>query len=583
MKQIFEKILLTILQKSYNSQQIRFLRYVPIASENKIKIGHKMTRDLEKKRMSSEYRQLQKQKENAIKTNNRLIIACNKPQFNHYKGQNYGKNFSENCFASIGWRKRYKKNDYFTINSFGQHPAKPDEKNLKSFKELGVDTNIINILETKFKIQNPTQIQILSIEKIRNHLNHNLIVSETGSGKTLAYVIPIIETVLEFKKTYSNKRNWNEPICLIVLPTRELAFQAYNVFKKFLSEKLNFRLVLDLNKDIIAAKEKFLEEKIDSSLLNEIDTPPDIVISIPSRLKEGFREFRNYILPTHLRKLVIDEANLLLDDSNNQSILRIINRLNLHLHSAVENEHLDKEANTQLVFVSATIPRDMKSILQSVLDCSTELDVINTANVNKLMLHVPQKFLRLVGKQRSEKLLEILRNSPNDSTMIFSNKVTTATYVYKFLKENDINACLFYSAMPDDKREEVIEKFMSGECKVMSCTDIASRGLDTIHVKHVINFEIPTFIADYVHRIGRVGRMGSIVLGAKVTNFVSKAYEIDTVWNIERSIRQNSELHNLNANITRIMAHTYKPKLKKSDEEPVVENEEEKIADSNAQ
>ena len=417
---------------------------------------------------------------------------------------------------------------------------------------------IINVLEMQFNVKTPTKIQRLSIEKIRSFSIHHLIAAETGCGKTLAYVIPIIEEIMNYKKTKNVNRGFNEPISLVIVPTRELAFQAYQVFKKFVNEHLNFRVVVDLGYNMIHSKEILTEEIFDSKLKSS-HSPPDIVISTPSRLKTMFFQNKNYIMSTYLRKLVIDEANLLLDDSNSSSILKIINYLNLNLSPMNNDGTLCKNSNTQILFVSATIPRDMKKILETVLDVSTELEVISTNKINKIMLHVPQHFLRLLPSTKGEKLLEIIKKNPRDSVMIFSNKKETAIFVYKFLLENDIKVCLFIKQAYNE-RDISVQKFFNGECNVISCTDIASRGLDTLHVKHVINFEMPTFIADYVHRIGRVGRMSSDVKGAKVTNFISKPYEVETVWNIEQSIRKNCDLENLNANIKRILHYRYEPK-----------------------
>lgn len=109
--------------------------------------------------------------------------------------------------------------------------------------------------------------------------------------------------------------------------------------------------------------------------------------------------------------------------------------------------------------------------------------------------------------------------------------------------------------LDDEQRAKTVKRFFDGELKVLSCTDIASRGLDTLHVNHVINFEMPQFIADYVHRVGRVGRLNNYKHGGgngMVTNYVTKAFEIDLVWNIERSVRLSIELQDVDANIKKL-------------------------------
>ena len=347
-----------------------------------------------------------------------------------------------------------------------------------------------------------------------------------------------------------------------MVPTRELAFQLYEVLKKFTNKDLNFRVVLDLNPEMIQSKEILTGSVIDSKLEDSSNIPPDIVITMPNRLRRQLKLQNDYIRSNFLQKLVIDEANLLLDDSNNQYIVEILDRLELNLKPPSEMEYgtLNKNLNTQLLIVSATIPRDMKNILESILDVSNELEVIKTNRINRIMMHVPQHFFRLTNNKKTEQLLAITKASIRDSIMIFSNRTQTAVFVHRLLKENDIKSCLFHSSMNENERDASIQKFLNGECNIISCTDIASRGLDTVHVKHVINYEMPTFIADYVHRIGRVGRFGTTVKDAKVTNLITKSFEIDTVWNIEHSIRKGVDLDNLNANIKRILFNRYTPK-----------------------
>lgn len=101
------------------------------------------------------------------------------------------------------------------------------------------------------------------------------------------------------------------------------------------------------------------------------------------------------------------------------------------------------------------------------------------------------------------------------------------------------------------ERQEVVKRFMEGDSQVLVCTDIASRGWNTIQVNHVVNFEMPQFIADYLHRVGRVGRLGSTSRGSTglVTNFIVTRSDVDLVWNIERSIRLGVELEHVDANV----------------------------------
>ena len=175
------------------------------------------------------------------------------------------------------------------------------------------------------------------------------------------------------------------------------------------------------------------------------------------------------------------------------------------------------------------------------------------------MFHVPQKFIRTNGTKRVDLLLELVRKELSKANgkrtiMIFSHRTSTAAFVSKLLKENNIECELLIKTLTNAQRETVVSKFFKGETRILCCTDIASRGWDTLHVNHVINFEMPQFISDYLHRVGRVGRLNHRKHGgsdALVTNFITKRYEVDLVWNIERSVRLGVNLDNVDANIKR--------------------------------
>lgn len=435
------------------------------SNRKKIEVGHKMTQLIEKHRQNHLLNKLENDKysnQSTRSSNRRLLIACSNPQFNHYTGQAY-KNFSERSLASLGWRNRRSAGQYFTINSIGAHPSlidntkvRNDKDELIEFEDMTLNPNLVNLLKTNLDIQRPTNIQYLSLNQILKRENHNLIVAETGGGKTLAYALPLIESVIRIKKYLAEiniKRENNQPICMILVPSRELAFQVYNLFKTLLnidSTQLNteddklylndlkeLNVVVDLHKSQIKAKEDVSKQKIncvDPSNKN----PIDILITLPGQLED--RQGDKYFNSAYLRSIVLDEADTLLDDSYSRVTLKCINSLKLSLelpkislkmepeelydeenhesiksklikHFNLELETKLKDPSTQLLFVSATVPRDMKNILEDLIDCNSDLKPISTNKTNRLMLHVPQKFIRTNGTKRPEQLLEIVKKN----------------------------------------------------------------------------------------------------------------------------------------------------------------------------
>jgi superfamily II DNA/RNA helicase len=209
----------------------------------------------------------------------------------------------------------------------------------------------------------------------------------------------------------------------------------------------------------------------------------------------------------------------------------------------------------------------MKEILEELINCETDLKRIATTKINRLMLHVPQKFIRTNAEKRMELLVETLRKDlkadGKRTVMIFSHRTKTAEFVARYLEEQGIECDLLINRLNDMQRQGVVSRFFNGEVRVLCCTDIASRGWNTLNVNHVINFEMPPFVADYLHRCGRVGRLGGGGGGGRtslVTNFVTKKFEVDLVMNIERSLRTGVELENVNANVKRALTHMFEAK-----------------------
>lgn len=166
-------------------------------------------------------------KSEKIKSN--PFITCKRKEFNlslneiTYKPEKFGKI----PLASDGWRHNKSKGDYFTIHPTTNTKNGQSHEIVKNFKSLEVNQSIIEVLEETYGISVPTYIQGESIPKLLDG-NHALIAAETGCGKTLSYLIPVIQQIL-IEKQKSNKRDFNTPFGLILLPGRELASQIGNI------------------------------------------------------------------------------------------------------------------------------------------------------------------------------------------------------------------------------------------------------------------------------------------------------------------------------------------------------------------
>nr|CAD7265710.1 unnamed protein product [Timema shepardi] len=224
-------------------------------------------------------------------------------------------------------------------------------------------------------------------------------------------------------------------------------------------------------------------------------------------------------------------------------------------------------ANTkrvQLSLISATMPTSLPEILGEVVALAKALAVLSstvedeeievrismdslvkvtTSHLHMLLPHVPQKFMRLGRTQKPEQLLKLVKadSANKEPVIVFSNKATTCDWVSMFLNENGVKCVNFNGEMAYVLRQGKFKQFQDGEVNVIACTDIGSRGLNTIRVKHVINYDFPLYMADYIHRCGRTGRVGSSKDG-HVTNFVAGDLEVNLVQEIESSARPRHDI-----------------------------------------
>lgn len=208
---------------------------------------------------------------------------------------------------------------------------------------------------------------------------------------------------------------------------------------------------------------------------------------------------------------------------------------------------------SQLLLASATMPTNTREILHRVIDVETIRDVVSP-QLHYLMPHVTQKFLRMSKADRPANLLTLAKQNlgKRRPLIVFSNKSATSDYVSIFLNNNGIKCINLNGDMLMKIRLGRFEEFQSGNCDILSTTDVGSRGLDTTRARHVLNFDFPLHVSDYIHRCGRIGRVGSLDKSL-VTNFISSRREIDVVQRIEHAARTGGLLPDVNANIKNII------------------------------
>src|SRR6201996_1289548 len=294
-------------------------------------------------------------------------------------------------------------------------------------------------------------------------------IAQTGTGKTAAYVLPII-----MKLKYAQGEN---PRALIISPTRELALQIEENVKQFAA-------YTDLR---VVALYGGLGPKTQIELINK---GLDIIIATPGRFMDIY--LAGHIVTKTLQVLVLDEADKMMDMGFMPQINRILEVVPL---------------KRQNLLFSATMSDKIHELSANFLEFPTVIEVTPQATpaqtVNQKLYHVPNVKTKI-------NLLRNLVDAEGDITklMVFCKTRTAPEDVYKFLqrKFGDNQVKVLHANNGQNTRINSMNAFKNDEVKILVATDVASRGIDVSDVSHVINFDVPVVIEDYVHRIGRTGR-----------------------------------------------------------------------------
>ncbi|KAH8360935.1 hypothetical protein KR093_000540 [Drosophila rubida] len=472
------------------------------------------------------------------KSSSKPLISCRRTQFNLLEHERSDAKFGAVALCSKGWLHNKSKGDHFTLNATITGEQRQSEmQSLEDFLgtgQLELDEQLLKNLKTELGIKQLTSIQAQAMPIVDGSF-HTLIAAETGCGKTLAYLLPVLNRRLKFlQRDSSPERQLNEPTVLILTPGRELATQITQITRKLCAgTNLKVKALLGGN-----TKQQMMNPEFE-----QMDILVATLGAVSKLVTTGIYRM------DQVRHVVLDEADTLLDDSFTDKLTYFLRRFPFH-RNHVQNSSV---VGTQLLLASATMPTNTKEILQKVIDVET-IRQVASPHLHYLMPHVTQKFMRISKADRPANLLLMAKQDKvkRRPLIVFSNKSATSDYVSIFLNNSGINCLNLNGDMLMKIRLGRFEEFQSGNCDVLSTTDVGSRGLDTTRARHVINFDFPLHVSDYIHRCGRIGRVGSMDKSL-VTNLISSRREIDVVQRIEHAARIGGLLPDVNANIKNII------------------------------
>ena len=353
------------------------------------------------------------------------------------------------------------------------------------FYNLGIAPNILGVLDN-LNFKTPTPIQSRSIPSAIE--GKDLIgIAQTGTGKTLAFGIPMIQAALQGR------------LGLVVLPTRELALQVNESF-----HKIGFSL--GLRTAILIGGESMGRQ------LQSLRKNPQIIIGTPGRILDHLKQ--RTISLGRVSILVLDEADRMLD-------MGFAPQLKIILQSVPKDR--------QTMLFSATMPEHIVSIAKSYMKFPVRIEIAPSGTAAEKVTHE----LFFVQKFDKSRLLERILSEYKGSILVFSRTKFGAKKIASGVRGFGHNAAEIHSNRSLNQRREALDGFRNGKYRILIATDIAARGIDVKGIELVINYDLPSAAEDYVHRIGRTGRMGKV---GHAISFATPEQRRD-VRDIERLIR----------------------------------------------
>ncbi|XP_046920835.1 probable ATP-dependent RNA helicase DDX4 isoform X3 [Lynx rufus] len=305
--------------------------------------------------------------------------------------------------------------------------------------------------------------------------------AQTGSGKTAAFLLPILAHMMRDGITASRFKDLQEPECIIVAPTRELINQIYLEARKFSFGTCVRAVVIYGGTQLGHSIRQIVQG------CNILCATPGRLMDIIGKEKIGLRQ---------VKYLVLDEADRMLDMGFGPEMRKLISCPGMP----------SKEQRQTLMF-SATFPEEIQKLAGEFL--KSDYLFVAVGQVGGACRDVQQTILQVGQYSKREKLVEILRNIGDERTMVFVETKKKADFIATFLCQEKISTTSIHGDREQREREQALGDFRCGKCPVLVATSVAARGLDIENVQHVINFDLPSTIDEYVHRIGRTGRCGN--------------------------------------------------------------------------
>lgn len=345
------------------------------------------------------------------------------------------------------------------------------------FKEFEIKKDILNAVR-KAGYEEATPIQEKAIPVIME--GRDVIgLAQTGTGKTAAFALPILNNI-EFRKKKRIR-------ALILAPTRELAIQTFENFKKF-GRYMDHRIVCLYGGAIKGAQ------------ITHLRKGADIVVATPGRLIDLYDG--GFVKLSSVEYFVLDEADRMLDMGFIHDIRKIDELL---------------PGTRQMIMFSATMDKSVENLANQMLKDPVRIEVTPQNNAADT---VEQHLIFTKGEHKDAVLIQFLKseiNSPENkklprkerkNAIIFARTKKGAERLDKTLRKNGLQSVAIHGDKTQGQRKDALDRFRTGQIQILVATDVAARGLDIPKLNYVFNYDLPMEPDNYIHRIGRTGRAG---------------------------------------------------------------------------
>ena len=368
----------------------------------------------------------------------------------------------------------------------------------QTFSNLGLHPTIQNTVDAE-GYTHPTPIQAQAIPHLLE--GRDLLgVAQTGTGKTAAFALPILQRLMQARRSSPNRTR-----VLVLTPTRELAIQIDESFDTY-------------GKGLGRSHTVVFGGVGQRPQVNKMAGGVDVLVATPGRLLDLMGQ--GHIHLDEVGIFVLDEADRMLDMGFIHDVRRVIKEL--------------PEERQTLLF-SATMPDAITQLSKNILDDPIRVEVTPESMTVDLVV----QSVLLVEKSDKKRLLpEILDAADVERALVFTRTKHGANRVVKELSQTGISAEAIHGNKSQTARQRALANFKEGRVRVLVATDIAARGIDVEGISHVINYDLPNIPESYVHRIGRTARAGAGGTAISFCDVEERAYLRD----IERLIKQRVEI-----------------------------------------